>query len=71
MNGIFQAENEMRQALERLSSIWAHLRTEWEDNAQRHFDSAYITPALNGTPELLVLAQQLAALIDQARDSVE
>lgn len=71
MNGVSQGENEMREALERLSGVWASLRGEWSDNAQRHFESAYVTPVLDSTPELLAQAQQLTALIDQARNSVE
>lgn len=71
MNGISQGENEIREALERLSGIWANLRDEWDDNAQRHFESAYVTPVLTSTPQLLVQCQHLSALIEQARNCVE
>lgn len=61
----------MREAPERLSGVWASLRGEWNVNAQRHFESAYVTPVLDSTLELLVQAQQLTALIDQAGNSIE
>jgi hypothetical protein len=71
MNGILQGEDELREALERLSGIWVNLCSEWDDNAQKHFQSAYVTPVLNTTAAVLAQAQHLSALIDQARNSVE
>ncbi|HOC54147.1 MAG TPA: hypothetical protein PKI20_00850 [Verrucomicrobiota bacterium] len=71
MNGITQGENEITAALDRLSATWSSLRTGWDDNAQRHFETEYVDPLLTTTPELLAQVQELSALIDQARNSVE
>lgn len=71
MNSISQGENELREALEHLSESWHSLGAGWDDNAQRYFEEVFVNSVLNATPEVLAQAQQLAALIDQARNSVE
>jgi hypothetical protein len=71
MNGISQGEDELGEALERLATTWSNLRPEWDDEAQRYFETAYVAPALDTTARVLLQAQQLGALINQARGSVE
>jgi len=71
MNDLIQGENEMREALDRLSRTWAYLSEEWDDNAKRHFEAVYVAPTLTGTPSVVEQLQQLGEIIDQARKEVE
>jgi hypothetical protein len=71
MNDLIQGENEMREALDRLSRNWAYLSEEWDDSAKRHFESAYVIPTLAGAPSVLEQLQQLGTIIEQARMEVE